>query len=219
MSDTQRSEARGSGLVVAAPLAVEAIALRRGAPGVRVVRTGMGPRRAARAALRLAAKPADAIAVAGVCGALDPAFEPGDLVVASALIGPGGARFELAGAALVAALRRAGLRVHAGAIACVARLAEGQPRAELARRTGACAVDMESFWLAPAAAGRPFAVLRAVSDGPRHEFWRPAIVTQGIAALRSLRRAAPVLVAWAAEVSEVPASIPSSAPLLRRAQA
>jgi 4-hydroxy-3-methylbut-2-enyl diphosphate reductase len=58
---------------------------------------------------------------------------------------------------------------------------------------------MESFWLARAAAGRPFAVLRAVSDGPRHEFWRPAIVTQGIAALRSLRRAAPSLAAWARE--------------------
>ena len=157
--------------------------------------------------------------MAGVCGALDPSFEPGDLVVASALIGPNGARIELPSAALAAALARAGLRVHVGAIACVARLADGQPRAELARRTGACAVDMESFWLAPAAAGRPFVVLRAVSDGPRHEFWRPAIVTQGIAALRSLRRAAPVLVAWAAEVSASPAPIPSTAPALRHAQA
>jgi 4-hydroxy-3-methylbut-2-enyl diphosphate reductase len=213
------SEAQRFGLLVAAPLGVEAIAVRSGAPGVRVVRTGMGPRRAARAAARIEREAAEVIAVAGVCGALDPGFEPGDLVVASALIGPDGARIELSSAGLAAALERAGLRAHSGAIACVARLSEGRPRAELARRTGACAVDMESIWLAPAAAGRPFVVLRAVSDGPRHEFWRPAIVTQGIAALRSLRRAAPILVAWAADVPVIPAPIPSAAPALRHAQA
>ncbi len=183
--------------------------MRGAAPGVRVVRAGMGPRRAQRTAQRLAREAADAFAVAGVCGALDAHFEPGDLVVASALIDPSGARVAVESAALAAALARAGLRVHVGAIACVARLADGKPRAELARRTGACAVDMESFWLAPAAAGRPFAVLRAVSDGPRHELWRPAIVTQGVAALRSLRAAAPVLAAWAAESSAAPASDPS----------
>jgi len=213
------SEAQRFGLLVAAPLAVEAFALRGGAPGMRVVRTGMGPRRAAGAAERIGREPADVIAVAGVCGALDPSFEPGDLVVASTLIGPDGTRIGLPSAGLAAALARAGLRTHVGAIAGTARLADSQTRAELARRTGACAVDMESFWLAPAAAGRPFVVLRAVSDGPRHEFWRPAIVTQGIAALRSLRKAAPILVAWAAEVSAMPAPIPSSARVLRHAQA
>jgi 4-hydroxy-3-methylbut-2-enyl diphosphate reductase len=203
-------------------LAVEAFALRGAGPGVRVVRTGMGPQRSARAAQRLAREVADAVAVAGVCGALDEAFEPGDLVVASALVGPDGARIQLEGAALVAALARAGVRAHLGAIACVPRLADGRNRAELARRSGACAVDMESFWLAGAAASRPFAVLRAVSDGPRHEFWRPAIVAQGIAALRSLREAGPVLAAWAAEISAAPASLPpqsASAPALSRALA
>ena len=213
------SESFRSRLLVAAPLVVEAFAVRRGAPGVRVVRTGIGPRRSERAAARLASEPADAVAVAGVCGALDPSFEPGDLVVASALLDPGGARLEVDGAALATALARAGLRVHQGTITCVAHLADGRPRAELARRTGACAVDMESFWLAAAAAGRPFVVLRAVSDGPRHEFWRPAIVTQGIAALRSLRKAAPILVAWAAEISVASAPIPSAAPALRHARA
>jgi hypothetical protein len=60
-------------------------------------------------------------------------------------------------------------------------------------------------------------VLRAVSDGPRHELWRPAIVTQGIAALRSLRAAAPVLAAWAAEVSASDPLQSDSAPASRRA--
>jgi len=41
-------------------------------------------------------------------------------------------------------------------------------------------------------------VLRAVTDGPCHELWRPGIVPRGIKALRRLRAAAPVLVAWAA---------------------
>jgi 4-hydroxy-3-methylbut-2-enyl diphosphate reductase len=194
-------------LLIAAPLAVEAIALRAHARGVRVVRTGMGWRRAARAAARLAREPADAIAVAGVCGALDPSLAPGDLVVATELVGPDGSRIPTPhGDALAAALASAGLRVSRGAIAGVAKLRDGSAREALARRTGACAVDMESFWLAAAAAGRPFAVLRSVSDGPRHPFFRPHIVAQGIAALRALRAAAPALAAWAdAAPSRAPA--------------
>jgi 4-hydroxy-3-methylbut-2-enyl diphosphate reductase len=184
-------------LLVAAPLAIEAFAVRAGLPGLRVVRTGMGPRRSERAAARLATEPAGAFAVAGVCGALRDDCEPGDLIVASALLGPAGERIDLEASALVNALARAGLPVHEGVIASVARLADGHRRAELAR-TGAGAVDMESFWLARAAAGRPFAVLRVVTDGPRHELWRPGIVPRGIKALRRLRAAAPVLVAWAA---------------------
>jgi 4-hydroxy-3-methylbut-2-enyl diphosphate reductase len=56
-------------------LAVEAFALRGAGPGVRVVRTGLGPQRSARAAQRLAREVADAVSVAGVCGALELAFE------------------------------------------------------------------------------------------------------------------------------------------------
>ena len=184
-------------LLVAAPLAIEAYAVRAAVSGLRVVRTGMGPRRSESAAARLATEPAGAFAVAGVCGSLLDYCEPGDLIVASALLGPAGERIEVEASALVSALASAGLPVHEGVIASIARLADGCPRAELAR-TGACAVDMESFWLARAAAGRPFAVLRVVTDGPRHELWRPGIVPRGIKALRRLRAAAPVLVAWAA---------------------
>ena len=184
-------------LLVAAPLAIEAFAVRAGVPGLRVVRTGMGPHRSERAAARLATEPAGAFAVAGVCGALRDDREPGDLIVASALLGPAGERIDLEASGLVNALASAGLPVREGVIASVARLADGRRRSELAR-TGACAVDMESFWLARAAAGRPFAVLRVVTDGPRHELWRPGIVPRGIKALRRLRAAAPVLVAWAA---------------------
>jgi 4-hydroxy-3-methylbut-2-enyl diphosphate reductase len=57
---------------------------------------------------------------------------------------------------------------------------------------------MESVWLAPAAAGRPFAVLRVVLDTPERELSRPlATLTGGLAAWRALRRAAPALALWA----------------------
>jgi len=208
-------------LLVAAPLAIEAFAVRVAVPGLRVVRTGMGPRRSERSAARLATEPAGAFAVAGVCGALRDDCEPGDLIVASALLGPAGERIEVDASALASALASAGLPVHEGVIASIARLADGYPRADLAR-SGACAVDMESFWLARAAAGRPFAVLRVVTDGPRHELWRPGIVPRGIKALRRLRAAAPVLVAWAATASAAPAPasvVPSSVTALRCALA
>ena len=73
----------------------------------------------------------------------------------------------------------------------------GAERAALAGE-GALAADMESAWLAPAAAGRPFAVLRVVLDTPEREFHRPlATLAGGVTAWRALRRAAPALALWA----------------------
>ena len=63
---------------------------------------------------------------------------------------------------------------------------------------GVLAVDMESAWLAPAATGRPFAVLRVVLDTPAREIYRPlATLAGGLTAWRALRRAAPALALWA----------------------
>ncbi|RIK91723.1 MAG: hypothetical protein DCC71_24860, partial [Proteobacteria bacterium] len=70
------------------------------------------------------------------------------------------------------------------------------------RAAGARAVDMESAWLADGAGGRPLAVLRVVSDGPGHELLRPAVVVNGLVALRRLRDAAPALADWAAAVAD-----------------
>ena len=66
--------------------------------------------------------------------------------------------------------------------------------------TGAIAVDMESAPLLAGAAGSPAVVLRAISDTPDHPVVSPRIVAGGLAALRSLRQAAPVLAQWAAAV-------------------
>jgi 4-hydroxy-3-methylbut-2-enyl diphosphate reductase len=57
---------------------------------------------------------------------------------------------------------------------------------------------MESAWLAEAARGRPFAVLRVIVDTPGRGLRRPvATVAGGVRALRALRRAAPALRSWA----------------------
>ena len=196
--------ARGAGasdaLVVAAPLGVEACALRRGDPRLRVLRTGMGRARARRAAARLRDDPARALAVAGLCGSLVPELVPGDVVVASQLACDDAEEIELESAALCEALRALGLAARVGRVYSVARLALGAARERLVSR-GAVAVDMESAWLARGAGARPLAVLRVVSDGPGHEQLRPAIVRQGLHALRRLRDAAPALERWGERVA------------------
>ena len=67
------------------------------------------------------------------------------------------------------------MKVRSGPIVCVSRLALGERRGEL-HAAGAIAVDMESVWLAPAAGGRPFAVVRVVLDSPSHAWRRPRAV-------------------------------------------
>lgn len=195
-------------LCVAAPLRVEALVVRGAVPGATVVRTGMGPRRSRAAVAALRERPALALAVAGVCGALDERFAPGAVLVASALHGPDGERLPLDPAPLLAALAARGVEAHAAAIAGAPTLAAGARRAELLR-SGAAAVDMESFWLAAAAAGRPFAVLRVVLDGPRRELWRPDLPFRLVAVLRRLRAAAAALGDWAGDPGRLAASLPS----------
>lgn len=183
------------GVVVAVALGIEARALRRGAPGLRVVQTGLGKRRACRAATTLARDPARRLAIAGVCGALDPELEPGDVVVASRLIAPGGEEHETDTAALVAALQGLGLEARIGALVSQDHVVRGDERARL-RSGGAVAVDMESAWLAQGAGSRPVAALRVVVDGPGRELVRPGILRDGWCALRTLRQAAPALAQW-----------------------
>jgi 4-hydroxy-3-methylbut-2-enyl diphosphate reductase len=103
---------------------------------------------------------------------------------------------------LAGELRRAGLRVHLGPVVTVDHLVKKAERAELAA-TGAILADMETAPLAAAAAaaGLPVAVVRAVSDGPDRPtvpFRTGGIVSGGLAALRALRAAAPVVQRWAA---------------------
>ena len=153
-----------SELLLIAPMWVEARLL-----GKPAQRSGIGPRRARRAAARLASTTHDAVAIAGFAGALAPKLRPGDVVVASELRARDGRVVaECPGAEVIAGmLRRHGLSAQAGPVVSVrAPAIGGRARAELRETSGALAVDMESAWLAPAAAGRPLVVARVVLDAP-----------------------------------------------------
>jgi 4-hydroxy-3-methylbut-2-enyl diphosphate reductase len=185
-------------LLIAAPLRLEAMLIASGRPPGRVHRTGMGPRRARAAVPALLADPAEALLVMGFGGGLADEGEAGDVIVADAVQGPDGERIECAGAELLAAaLAASGLAVNRGTVASVPRIAMGEARMRL-RATGAIAADMESAWLAPAARGRPFTVVRVLSDTPARKLTRPLSTVAGIArASATLRRAARVLHEWA----------------------
>lgn len=113
----------------------------------------------------------------GIAGGLAPLVTPGTLVVATAVIGdemtiPASADWRHA---LLGALPQA----RAGAIVGASRPAVTvEDKAGLHARTGALAVDLESYAVARACRerGRPFAVLRAVAD-PAGRALPPAALT------------------------------------------
>jgi 4-hydroxy-3-methylbut-2-enyl diphosphate reductase len=176
--------------VLYTPLSVEYAALRPAAASMRLVRTGVGPDRAARA--RVQDRPA---LVAGVAGARQAGVEPGDLVVADEVRAEDGRRVEIPSAPLLAgALRRLGLTAHSGPIQTVSRvLVDPTPDPD-----GPMAVDMETAALAPSDKNTPFAAVRAVVDTPERPLYGPSTARRGITALRALRRAVPALEQWAA---------------------
>jgi 4-hydroxy-3-methylbut-2-en-1-yl diphosphate reductase len=207
--------------VLCTPLRVEQAALQRAGRSMRLVHTGMGPRRAAAAASVLATS-AEAVLVAGVGGGLAPHVHPGEVVVASEIRAenaphPPSSTTELVGRAgtallsnsaaggpasgsvevpsaplLVGALRRLGLTVHLGPVSSVSRIGR------VPAGGGALAVDMESAQLA--AVGVPFAVVRAIVDTPAHPLWRLGTLHRGMSALRTLRACRPALEWWAGAI-------------------
>jgi 4-hydroxy-3-methylbut-2-en-1-yl diphosphate reductase len=192
----------GPRLVVCAPLLPEAQAVRRGVGDGGVVRvTGYGPARARRQAAKLRQDTFGALAIAGTGGGLAAELSPGDLVVATEVT-DGTAATPCPSAPLLAGeLRRAGLPVTAGPVVSVDRLVHSHQRARLAA-AGALVVDLESAQLAAGAAGRPVAVVRAVSDTPQRPLYSPLALAGGLRALRSLRAAGPVLARWAAAAGQ-----------------
>jgi 4-hydroxy-3-methylbut-2-en-1-yl diphosphate reductase len=183
--------------LILAPLSLEARAVRSGAPWARVVRTGMGAKRAARAAQVVNGTGSRPVLIAGFCGALDPDLEPGDVVLATELRGPTRTTPCDDPSILAGVLRRGGLRVHVAPIASSQRLVLGKRRQTLRRATGAVAVDMESAWLADGAHGRPLVTLRVVIDTHRRELLHPLRTISGAAiAYRALRRACALAEEW-----------------------
>jgi 4-hydroxy-3-methylbut-2-enyl diphosphate reductase len=188
-------------LTVVTALRMERNAVSAGVTGATLVHCGPGRARAARAAGRL---PGDGpVAVAGVAGGCAPHLRPGDVVVATEVRDVDQQVHPCPSAGLlVAALRRRGLRVHAGPMATATRPVLGPGRRRLAR-DGVLAVDMESGPVVAAAraAGRPVAVLRVVADAPGRPLLAPTIVRDGRIALRTLAAASGALADWAAAAS------------------
>jgi 4-hydroxy-3-methylbut-2-enyl diphosphate reductase len=174
-----------SGLLVLAPLRLERAAL----PGLAARVTGMGARTAETAG-------ADAVVIAGFCGAVDRRLRAGDIVLATELRSAEGRRGCPGSSLLVTPLRRLGLRVRTGPLYSAGRILGPADRAALIRE-GVIAVDMESYWLAGAAATRPLAVLRVVVDEGGRRLLDPRTLPAGLRAFRALRRAATALPGWA----------------------
>ena len=109
-------ESAKPGLLVLAPLRIEANAVRRGLTKAssRVLRTGMGATRAKKSAAGSSTHSFGAMVVMGTAAGLSADLSPGDLVVASE-VSDGETTYRLPGADLLAAeLRRAGLNARAG---------------------------------------------------------------------------------------------------------
>lgn len=194
-------------LLICAPLAIEARAIRRGLPagptGATVIRTGL---RACRAPVL---DGYGALAVAGFGGALDAALRPGHVLVATE-VWFGGRRLRCAGAGLLAReLTRIGVRAQTGPLITTGHVVREAERRWLSR-TGARAVDMEAGPLLAAANGRPAAVVRAIVDTPGRPVLSRASLTGGMAARRTLRRIGPALVSWSEAIG--PPDLPSAAP-------
>ena len=178
---------------------IEAMAVRRGAPRCQVEVIGMGPGRATAARARLGASlPAPtALALVGIAGGLSEQFSPGDLLVASSVTSTeGGESIELSCAAEVTALlNQAGLSARLGALVSSPRLVRGKSARQALQSYGD-AVDMESLWCASLASQFPFVVVRAISDTPERELFRPSFARDALRALSALSRAARALSSW-----------------------
>ena len=135
-------------LTLACALEVEERAARKG--GAHAARVGLA------ASLPL---PSGPLAGFGLAGALVPGLEPGTLVTATRIVDEEGAVLWEGTPLAVPGARPA--------VLCAATRVVDEPheRAQLAERTGAVAVDMESGRLA--ASGRLTGVVRAISDTPR----------------------------------------------------
>lgn len=161
---------------VVAAMGVEAWAVRRRAPDMRVVRAGIGL-----ASLDERITTPVALSV-GLAGGLRAEHEPGTVVIPSRVATPGGAAIDCDPQwveALRAAARRLGYIAAEGALATTAALVTDAERHRLAAH-GFVAVDMESAGIA--ALAPRLAVLRVILDTPVHEI-SPAWVHPARAAI------------------------------------
>jgi len=143
-------------------------AVGRLADGNLVAVSGMGPGAATRAALDLVAAGARQLLSFGLAGALDPRLGAGTVLLADAVLDEDGAVHATCAPWRERLAARAATRgAVGGAVLSVAQpLLDAAAKAQARQRSGASAVDMESFAIGSVAVrqGVEFAVARVVVD-------------------------------------------------------
>ncbi|MEK9671292.1 MAG: hypothetical protein VW268_02155 [Rhodospirillaceae bacterium] len=130
---------------------------------------GADPFRAGNLAAHVLTNGADGVISFGLCGALDPALEAGDLILANRVISSEGKAIACDPDWTGAIAERLGDQVTRADITLAfssSIVTDPKRKRVLRANTGADAVDMESFAVGLAAkrGGKSFAVIRAVSD-------------------------------------------------------
>jgi adenosylhomocysteine nucleosidase len=154
----------------------------------------------------LIADGASALVSFGICGGLDPALEPGALLLPQAVRDEAGARLAVDAAwrgRVAAALSALGIAVAAGDLLGADAIVATPARKAALHGAGAVAADLESHLVARAAAQAklPFLALRAVAD--------PASRALPSAALIELdSRGQPVLGAVLGSLARRPGQLP-----------
>jgi adenosylhomocysteine nucleosidase len=136
--------------------------------------SGMGGDLAAPAARRLVEAGASALMSFGLAGGLDPALNPGTVVLPSEVISRDGARFPTSvewRRQLSHAVAEMTPVASGTLLTSVQPIDTAQLKAAAFRETGAVAVDMESVRVAEVAAARdlPFMAVRVIVDGAADE--------------------------------------------------
>jgi len=148
---------------------------------IRVCCSGASPDRTVFLANRLMDQGCRALLSYGLAGGLEPALRPGTLLLPAQILDPAGLRHDIDSdwrSDILAALTAAGLPcVESRLAGCDAVIDHPRRKQELAKETGAGAVDMESHRIAAVAAERgvPFLVLRAVGDPAERTLPRSAL--------------------------------------------
>lgn len=174
-----------------------ALAAESWAVGGVLVRTGVGPRRAARAMRRhLARRPPTAVLNLGLAGGLDPTLQAGDIVLVDGWI-DGAVAAPTWVDELAERLRRGGQAFTRGPAMTVARpLWRPAQKWAAGEDTGAAVCEMEGAAIAEACAraGVPVAAVRVVLDPVERQLKRlPGPFPELPVALAALRRAARAL--------------------------
>jgi adenosylhomocysteine nucleosidase len=187
-------------------LAAEARIARRA--GLAAAASGGDAARTRAVIARLVADGATALVSFGICGGLDPALQPGCLLLPEGVRDEAGKRWAADRAwhaHIAAALATRGIGARQGdMLGADAIVASPERKAVLRRESGAIAADLESHHVARAAveSGLPFLVLRAVAD-PAERALPPAALIELDASGR------PALAAVLLSLARHPAQLPS----------